>query len=81
MRRTVTEDKAYWPLPAAVDKVPYSQIRDIDFTSVATKKRKLDCAVQGKVYSYLHICIFLVMDKPTIIYFLLTYRISSQFIP
>ena len=47
--KTVTQKKAYWLLPSAVDKVAYSAIQDIDFTSTQTKKRKLDCEVRGEI--------------------------------
>ena len=40
--KTVTEEKAYWMLPQPVKKVEYKRIRDIDFTSAKTKKKKLD---------------------------------------
>ena len=36
--KTVTEEKAYWMLPNAVNKVGYKSVRDIDFTSAKTKK-------------------------------------------
>ena len=42
--KTVTEEKAYWMLPNVVNKVGYKSVRDIDFTSAKTKKRKLDQA-------------------------------------
>ncbi|XP_052264229.1 uncharacterized protein LOC127867222 [Dreissena polymorpha] len=47
-RRTVTQEKAYWSMPSAVDKVPYAEIRGIDFTSVSTKKRRLDSVINGE---------------------------------
>nr|XP_022307471.1 uncharacterized protein LOC111113467 [Crassostrea virginica] len=43
--KTVTEEKAYWMLPNAVNKVEYKRVQDIDFTSAKTKKRKLDQAI------------------------------------
>ena len=43
--KTVTEEKAYWMMPNAVNKVEYKKIRDIDFTSAKTKKKKLDQAI------------------------------------
>ena len=43
--KTVTEEKAYWMLPNVVHKVGYKSVRDIDFTSAKTKKRKLDQAI------------------------------------
>ncbi|CAC5403234.1 unnamed protein product [Mytilus coruscus] len=43
--QTVTETKAYWMLPSAVNKVEYKSVQDIDFTSAKTKKRKLDQAI------------------------------------
>ncbi|KAH3712087.1 hypothetical protein DPMN_071766 [Dreissena polymorpha] len=35
-------------MPSAVDKVPYAEVRDIDFTSVSTKKRRLDSVINGE---------------------------------
>ncbi|XP_053392305.1 uncharacterized protein LOC128554988 [Mercenaria mercenaria] len=37
--KTVTQEKAHWLLPRSIDKVPYSMISDIDFTSAETKKK------------------------------------------
>jgi len=39
--QTVTDEKSYW-LPASVKGVSYGALKDIDFTSAKTKKRKLD---------------------------------------
>ena len=46
--KTVTQEKAYWPVPAAIDKIPYAEIREIDFMSAATKKRKIDSEINGE---------------------------------
>ncbi|CAL9686377.1 unnamed protein product [Knipowitschia caucasica] len=46
-QRTVTQEKAYWCIPSAIDKVPYATIRQIDFTSVATKKRRFESRISG----------------------------------
>ena len=40
--KTVTAEKAYWVLPSSLDKVPYSPVSDIDFTSPQTKKKTID---------------------------------------
>ena len=40
--KTVTAEKAYWVLPSSLDKVPYSPVSDIDFTSPQTKMKTLD---------------------------------------
>ncbi|KAG1695931.1 Glycine receptor subunit alpha-2 [Nymphon striatum] len=45
--KTVTQEKAYWLLPSSINKVPYSETHNIDFTSADTKKRKLDSAIDG----------------------------------
>ena len=47
--QTVTQEKSYWMLPTAIQKVPYSKVRDIDFTSAKMKKRKLDDQIEGSV--------------------------------
>ena len=39
--KTVTQEKAYWMLPSALDKVDYVPVSDMDFSSPSTKKRKL----------------------------------------
>ena len=43
--KTPTEEKAYWMLPFAVNKVQYKTVSDINFTSAKTKKKKLDQAI------------------------------------
>ncbi|KAG1671733.1 Chromatin modification-related protein YNG2 [Nymphon striatum] len=40
--KTVTESKAYWLLPSAMRNVQYKEIRDIDFTSASSAKRKFE---------------------------------------
>ena len=40
--KTVTEEKAYWMLPASLKSVPYAEMVDINFTSLDTLKRKFD---------------------------------------
>ena len=40
--KTVTENPAYWMLPAAFKAVSYKQLRDVDFTSAKGLKRNLD---------------------------------------
>ncbi|XP_033754238.1 uncharacterized protein LOC117337378 [Pecten maximus] len=45
--KTVTQDKAYWLLPSSLDKVPYSEIRDIDFTTAETQKKQRDSVQNG----------------------------------
>lgn len=37
--KTVTQEKAYWLLPSGIDKVPYAEVQNIDFTSAETKKK------------------------------------------
>ena len=44
---TVTQKKAYWPVPSYIDKVPYAEIQDIDFTSTEVKKREFECTLIG----------------------------------
>ena len=39
--KTVTEEKAYWLLPAGVSGATYREVSDIDFTSAKTKKKLL----------------------------------------
>ena len=38
--KTVTENPAYWMLPAAFKAVSYKQLRDVDFSSAKGLKRK-----------------------------------------
>ena len=40
--KTVTQEKAYWMLPASCKEVPYKEIADIDFTSPGTLRKKFD---------------------------------------
>ena len=49
--KTVTQEKAYWLLPASKSCVSYSPVSDIDFTSVKSKKKQLD----KKSNSYSHL--------------------------
>ena len=42
INKTVTQEKAYWMLPASCKKVPYKEIADIDFTSPSTLRKKID---------------------------------------
>ena len=44
--RTVTDDKSYW-LPPSLGKVTGRPIHEIDFTSSRSKKKRLDCCVDG----------------------------------
>ena len=39
---TVTQEPAYWLIPTAMKSATYSEIKDIDFTSAKTLKRKFD---------------------------------------
>ena len=39
---TVTQSKAYWLLPAGIQKIDYRPVKDIDFRSAKTQKRHLD---------------------------------------
>jgi hypothetical protein len=45
--KTVTQEKAYWLMPTGIDRVPYSEVGGIDFTSASTKKKHLDSEVCG----------------------------------
>ena len=38
--KTVTEEKSYWLLPTSVKGVSYKEVREIDFTSAQTMKKK-----------------------------------------
>jgi putative phage-type endonuclease len=40
--KTVTDEKAYWLLPSDMKKVSYEPLKNIDFTSAATAKRKFE---------------------------------------
>ena len=46
--KTVTQDKAYWMLPAACKEVPCQEIANIDFTSPGTLRKKFDQKVVEK---------------------------------
>ena len=46
--KTVTEEKAYWMLPASLKSVPYAEVVDINFTSLDTLKRKFDDKLKKK---------------------------------
>ncbi|XP_060581209.1 uncharacterized protein LOC132737860 [Ruditapes philippinarum] len=39
---TVTQKKAYWPVPSYVDKVQYLEVKDIDFSSAEKKVKDLN---------------------------------------
>ncbi|XP_061670303.1 uncharacterized protein LOC133497991 [Syngnathoides biaculeatus] len=45
--KTMTEEAAYWLLPTAVSNVKYSEVRNIDFRSRQTMKRKMNVARTG----------------------------------
>lgn len=45
--KTVTQEKAYYLLPAGLTKVEYKRVRDIDFTGAMTKKKKLDEKIEN----------------------------------
>ncbi|CAC5396060.1 unnamed protein product [Mytilus coruscus] len=45
--KTITEEKSYWLLPTSVKGVSYKQVRDIDFTSAKTMKKKLDAKLKS----------------------------------
>ena len=40
--RTVTQEPAYWLLPASVKKVSYAEVRDINFSSAKAMKEQFD---------------------------------------
>ena len=40
--KTVTQEKAYWMLPSATDKVEYAPVSNMDFASPSTKKKQFD---------------------------------------
>ncbi|KAJ8038813.1 hypothetical protein HOLleu_16348 [Holothuria leucospilota] len=44
---TVTQEAAYWKMPATVKKAQYPPLHQIDFTSSKSKKRKLDDSVSN----------------------------------
>ncbi|KAH3777905.1 hypothetical protein DPMN_179353 [Dreissena polymorpha] len=43
---TVTQDPAYWKLPPSMKRVEYKEVRDIDFTSAKSLKRKFDRSLE-----------------------------------
>ena len=45
--RTCTSVPCQWLMPSAVSKVPYAELKEIDFTASATKKRRLDERISG----------------------------------
>lgn len=45
--QTVTQEKAYWLLPSALQKVEGKPVKDIDFTSAKSKKKQLDTAISN----------------------------------
>ena len=45
--KTVTDEKAYWMLPPALENVPYCPISDMDFKSPSTKKKELDQKIES----------------------------------
>ena len=53
--RTVTQEPAYWLLPASVKKVSYAEVRDINFSSAKAMKKQFEnqldnvCAAPGQV--------------------------------
>ena len=46
--QTVTQDPAYWKFPASVKKVEYKEVRDIDFTSAKSLKKKFERQLEGQ---------------------------------
>lgn len=40
--KTITDEKSYWLLPTSVKGVSYKKIREMDFTSAKTMKKKLE---------------------------------------
>ena len=42
-----TQVPCQWLMPSAVSKVPYAELKEIDFTASATKKRRLDERISG----------------------------------
>ena len=45
--KTVTENTAYWMLPQAVKKIDYNELREIDFSTAKTIKKKFDSFVEN----------------------------------
>ena len=47
-KKTVTQGKAwYWLLPSSINKVPYAEVSNIDFTSAKSKKKQFDSCVRN----------------------------------
>ena len=44
--KTCTGEKAYWLLPNALVDVPYKPIKELDFTSSKSQKKKLDQKIE-----------------------------------
>ena len=45
--KTVTEKPAYWMLPQAVKKIDYNELREIDFTTAKTMKKRVDSLIEN----------------------------------
>ena len=45
--KTVTEEKAYWLIPSPVKNIEYKEIKEIDFTSANSKRKKFDAAIHS----------------------------------
>ena len=45
--KTVTEKPAYWMLPQAVKKIDYNELREIDFTTAKTVKKRVDSLIEN----------------------------------
>ena len=45
--KTVTEKPAYWMLPQAVKKINYNELREIDFSTAKTIKKKFDSFIEN----------------------------------
>ena len=45
--KTVTEKPAYWMLPQAVKKIGYNELKEIDFSTAKTIKKKFDSFVEN----------------------------------
>lgn len=44
---TVTQEKAYWMMPAETTSIDYMPIKDIDFTSASASKQRLDVNISN----------------------------------
>ena len=49
MTPKVTQEAAYWKLPSITQGVSHLPVSEIDFTSVTTKKKRLDCSIKSGV--------------------------------